>query len=386
MFGMYIIPNTTITFNALMIVLLYIMIIPSIISDRITLLDKDYIPYFLAISINSLLAIIFEHNANTTLIFFSVCQYMCYIIMLMCFNAKYFDIFKSYKMIIVGSDIASIYLIIQEVLALVGIYLPAGIPFLHASNPVIQSYTNNSWMSFNFYRPRSLFTEPAMFATYILLGISIYYSVNEYSRSSGIKYYLRMILYLLSLIICRSALGYMGLIFLIIIFIIKKTIGRNRHIRKQFVAIFPLLIITCIYIIRTPFVSEQLNRLNNIGSEDRFQIISNLEVLDIRTYYSMLFGHDFALSTYKSNIFLPSFFRQFYCFGITGLISLVILLVNKFLHSNIMQRLILALFIVLMLGSELLHGPMFLLYFCWLSPVTKENNIQYYDSFRDRES
>lgn len=364
--GMYVVPGTNLSSMAVMLILLLICCGFSLFRDHILVIDNSFFPYFIVIIFNTLLSFIAEPNGDCQQIILSTGQYFCYVLILFLFNRKYFDENKFYVSLIAGADISSFYLIIQEILAFFGIFLPGGLPFLQTLNPLVQSYTNDAWMSFSFYRPRSLFSEPAMFSTYVLLALLVSHNVRMKGLNNKLILNIREVLYIVSIIISRSTLGYLGLIFFAIIILFE--FMKERQVNKSALVTIPAVVFVLLLSGRSEFIQFQINRLASINGEQRLQIFSNLKILDATTLYKILFGHDFALSTYEGGVFLPSFFRQFYCFGITGIVALFYLLMDKYMKISKAQRQIWLTFIVLMLGSELLHGGMLLLYFTWLAP------------------
>lgn len=331
-------------------------------------LDIAYVPLLIYIPLQTIYAC-FMFSLDESALVLSVGQYLGYIVLLSFFNRELFNFDIAKHIIFIISDIACIYIILQQVLASIfGIYIGAGIPFLEVSNDTIANYTDTIAIYGLGYRPRSFFSEPAMFATYVLLPVVILLYDIVIVKTRKFRDYLRLILYLTGILICRSSLGIVSAISIGLIYYGIFCVKKHFKITvNQLVIVFFIIALLGI-ISQTSFAQFQIERLiyGDLGTEDRLKFLANIDQLDLTSTSALLFGHDFKLLTYTGD-FLPSFFRHLYCFGIIGELFLFIMLGEIFIRGNCLQRIILISFVIQMLGSELLHGGNFLLYFIWLA-------------------
>ena len=321
------------------------------------------------------------YDIDTIALILSVGQYVAFFVLLFFFNTELFDVSFARKSLFIIATISCIYIIVQAIAAtFLGIYIGAGIPFLEVSNDAIANYTDAVIKYDMGYRPRSFFSEPAMFCTYVLLAFIIsVYELLILKQKSSLKY-LQISLYILGILVSRSSLGILTVVFICFCFISYYHIHSGIKLTFTKILFAGFLIVGGILLLQTSIIQDQITRLfyGDLLNEPRLRFLNDLN----STYYTnaeIFFGHDFKLLTYSGE-FLPSFFRQFYCFGLIGEILLIIFLFKIFIRLTLLQRFILISFVFQMIGSELLHGGNFLLYFSWLLPIKK-----YEDYYRNKE-
>ena len=377
---LYNLPGTNINFmNVGLVIILILCVCSRFFYPKITV-DTVYLPLLIYIPLQTIYACLM-YDIDTIALILSAGQYVAFFVLLAFFNTELFDVSFARKSLFIIATISCIYIIVQAIAAtFLGIYIGAGIPFLEVSNDIIANYTDAVTKYDIGYRPRSFFSEPAMFCTYVLLAFIIsLYELLILKQKSSLKY-LQISLYISGILVSRSSLGILTVVFICFCFISYYNIHSGIKLTFTKILFAGFLIVGGILLLQTSIVQDQITRLfyNDLLNEPRLKFLNDLN----STYYTnaeIFFGHDFKLLTYSGE-FLPSFFRQFYCFGLIGEILLIIFLFKIFIRLTLLQRFILISFVFQMIGSELLHGGNFLLYFSWLLPIKK-----YEDYYRNKE-
>lgn len=369
---LYNLPGTSVNFmNIGLGMILAICVYSRFFIPRLTI-DSAYIPLLIYIPLQTIYAC-FTYNIDTHALILSVGQYLSFFLLLIFFNVELFNVSRAKKFLFTIATLSCIYIVIQFIVAkLFGIYMGAGLPFLEVSSDAIANYTDAVVKYDMGYRPRSFFSEPAMFSTYILLALTISLHDIFLLNKKRFSKYAQVSLYIIGILISQSSLGIVTLFFLFLCYILY--FGAHSKIKITFSRVLFLLgiIAGIVVLTQSSIIQDQVMRLfySDLSNEPRLKFFYEWDTSSF-SGTEILLGHDFKLLTYNGE-FLPSFFRQFYCFGLIGEVLLIILLIKVFLRLTLPQKFIFIVFFVQMIGSELLHGGNFLLYFSWLLPL-KEN-------------
>lgn len=373
MMSIYAIPETNITFTSIYLMIFLGIIVFFNVLYPVIMVDGIYLAFFIYILIQSLMVVIIHDNINISGLFMSVGQYLLYVFLLCFYNRFFFDKKIFEKWIVSLGIITTVYLLFQQILStFCRINLGAGFPFLPIINEGLRTYGISALNFGNTYRPRSLFSEPAMYSIFTILVLVICLFTSRYK---GLRSYILPFLLSLGILISKSSMGVLSLLLVWSIYLVEdlKKLSNKKIIKllSALVLVLPVLLL----FLQNSSVQFQLNRFTKqdfFKNEPRFSLFFNWDALDLSSVYKVLFGHDFNLTTYKyPDIFLTSFFRQLYCFGVVGLLVLIILLICLYVRSDKLQRIILILFIFQMLGSEIIHGGYILMYFVWLAKPLK---------------
>ena len=379
LFCLYTFGGTAVTISQIILFLLLIVLFLYTKKTNRLFVDRAYIPFAFYIIVHTVATLAVSQNVQLGKLICAVGQYLAYLLLLCFFNKRLFDKDLCKKYLLKTSDIVSIYLLFQQLMAsLFGILIGGGLPFLHLKNEKIRTYVEDVKLLGLTYRPRSLFSEPAMYSTYVMLAFLILFCEKDQKPPCKSRDR-RLILYLAGIILSKSTLGFVTLFAIIFISLLKR---KKRFISRKSARLLSLemfLTPVIVYLFfQSSSIQSQISRLTDkkfLNNEPRFRTLTNPGILDAQTPYKFFFGHDFILSDFPKNYFLPSFFRQFYCFGLVGLLILVVLLVGLYRRGNNTQRMILVAFIAQMLGAEIFHGGMMLFYFVWLSDWNSEKQF-----------
>ena len=374
--GMYVFPGTKISIRVIVFLALIVGGMLAASNWKKIYIDTVYVPYLTYVAIHTILAIT-VYGLEPGPLILSEGQYLFFIFTLAVLNPNLFDLNICKKTMIALADISTAYLIAQEILAVVlGVYLPGGIPFLSYQNEQILTYVSGI-TSYQRYRARSLFAEPAAYAEFILIALILVLYSQPQTRKHGRNRRAHIVLYVSGIIISQSTSGVIALGVLALYFLYNKMVERQWKISLGRLFIALLIIIAVILVSQTMFIQYQIDRLsrgNLLIEEPRLRILANINALDLTSPYKIVFGHDFHLMTYGSDLFLTGFLRELYCFGVTGLVMLVCIIWKLYVRSsNSMQRGMLLIFLVLMLAGAANHGQGLVMYLMWmLSTSSKE--------------
>lgn len=336
-----------------LISIFYFMNNPIKINKSIHLLLYSLISLFVVISFVSL------NDIEDT--FWSGMRYSFELLLLVIYSYLFFDLKIGKKTIIRIAYFSSIYLIFQYLLSLLfNIYLPAGIPFLKSNNESMIEFVNELEKYGGLYRPRSLFSEPAHYCQYVILALVIILFDNWKTQIKEI------ITICIGIIISASTLGIISTLFVFIIFILDKMRKKRYFVQPIYLIITVLIVILSIFIfIRSPQYNYVLdNKINTSGglmSDSR--VVNNLWIFN-QNYSSieLLFGHGLG----QINVYLSSFPKWYWTFGIIGIVELIFFIVYNFNKGNRISKIICIIFLFECFGSELLLGYYFMIYFSFI--------------------
>ena len=374
---LYGIPGSMVHVRIIFIIFTILFFFMACLKKPVVRCDMVYIPLFIYILLQSIMVAAVYNYPDVPALVLSVGQYLCYYIILIFVNPNWFDKKTCIKYMLFTADISTIYIIVQEVTAVVfGIYLPQGLFFLPMLREEITSYVQQV-TEYASYRPRSLFSEPAEYVIYAVAALVVNAALvrAEKKKEKRIQT-VRTLLYVIGIIISRSTSGFLTLAALAVYFLYAKYIKGNAGISRKVLIVLPLLVLGIVAASQTMFIQYQFKRLNQtslltfIEREPRIRILLHLDALDMTSWYKLLLGHDFDLGLYQSEWFMNSFFRQLYCFGVVGEGLLIFLLVRLWKRTDQAGRYILFAFILAMLAGGSFHGGAVLLYFSWLLPTT----------------
>lgn len=286
-------------------------------------------------------------------------------------NKKGFRIFKFIGLF------STIFLIIQEIfLRLFNFYIPGNLPFLKLTNESLDEFNKNASSVTEFLiRPRSIFPEPAHYAQYILVILSIILGKKNSNKND----YLLASFFTLGILISRSSTGMFLMIMIWLFhFLIKLS---NKKIKFKFNSIFNIIFlipILILMIVNSSFFNDFINRfVSNDGlgqsAVSRFeaynQIFNNLKFTNTLT---VIFGNGMLDNIYN-NIYLPGFARLFTYFGLIGIV--IIFFIYSYLLKNVKKEkfFLVILMILINLGGDSIFGPSMLIFLPFILTSFKKN-------------
>jgi hypothetical protein len=266
---------------------------------------------------------------------------------------------------------ATIYLIIQTVLVkYFGYYLPGTIPFF---DTVVDKFNNEIIGSGLAIRPRSIFSEPAVYADfvskYLIIDLFLY-------KKNKIKAYIPNLFVTIGLLLSGSSTGYLLLILIWTLFLTSnffKKITLKKVIGMQFLI---LLIPIIIFLISNTdfFITAYEHLIYHKSYQGRLNNYLLVFNLSNSSNLQALFGNGFL----PQEFFLPGIPRLFFYFGISGIAiwSIVYLLIWR--ESRTVSRLLLFLMLLTSIFGDALFGISYLLYYPFIIGLNScRNRLDY---------
>lgn len=282
-------------------------------------------------------------------------RYTFYIFVLALFVKDYFNPKIGLKIYYIISLLSICMMILQTLSWLfANKYIPGYLPGLPIMREELVTFSEAGKMdSLGLLRPRSFFGEPAHYCQY-LLGTTCFILFNKKESIWIIS------LFAIGIILSISSTGILCLAFLLILYSLKNW--------KKFIIYFPIIIISAILIYNTDYIQSFITRMGDGKStSDRF---AGYSLLTQSTDLSLiLFGRGMQTLTGE---YLSGYMRLYYYFGIIGLLLFLITIFSGYLkHSNVIKILI-WLFIILNIGTEVALGPFLLLFASFI--ITNDEN------------
>lgn len=117
-------------------------------------------------------------------------RFVFYLITVICIAPNFFDVKLGVKVLKYISIISTIFLIFQILMVrFVGVYIPGTVPGLQLMRSDLLDFNQNIMNAGYLIRPRSFFSEPAHYATYVLLYLAIgLFAEKKKIQTIGRKY------------------------------------------------------------------------------------------------------------------------------------------------------------------------------------------------------
>lgn len=277
-------------------------------------------------------------------------RYLFYVIVIALCIPNYFNQIYASKLCVIFSIISIIMIIIQTFsFVVLGKYIPGYIPGLPILREELISFSEKGVTdSLGLLRPRSFFGEPAHYAQYILLGLTIIL-FNKRTHKP-----LLILFFIIGVLLSVSSTGILCLLFLLAVY----GINNLRNIVKY----IPLIIIALIGLYFSVYFQGFLTRINNGKStEDRF---SGYEILfqDETSYPNILFGKGMIEIDIDKMGYLAGYPRLILYFGIVGTVLFLFSLFYKYKNKSQFGKILIILFAILNFGTEVALGPFLILY------------------------
>lgn len=249
------------------------------------------------------------------------------------------------------------------------IYLPSYIPFFNFREDLKyeSDYLNYPW----FYRPHSIFQEPAHFCEFTL----VYLALLLFDKQSNVKNYALRIFVSAVILLTGSTTGFVGVIILWGLFVKTKI---NRKVSKDEIVSFIIIIPIAIFMISRIILNSNsfnilIQRIFLSGSamESRFGNIVGV-LNQKRNLVHSIFGSGYKFDYFADKIgWLPSYTMILLYFGILGLTLFLFSLTMIYVHlpKNKLSKSLFILFIILNIATEMffdMHLVMYLfVIFCY---------------------
>ena len=320
--------------------------------------DRRFLEIVIYTIFQTLFISMFLERVNGVDLWLKVLQWLLFILTIAMFNHTYFDYKIMQKILRITVVLSCAYLLVQQAIAWVfHIYLPPGIPFLPYVREELKSAYYSLYIYGGIYRPRSFFSEPALFCQFALSALTIELFNREEDKNW--KYILLLIL---SIGISKSGTGYFVLAFILLAYGLIG-ISKKRKLQKKYLPLVILAIpIDLALVMIIPDVQRVWQRffggetfLSNLVGQERFKSIFISQVFKESNVLKMVFGRGFSLDDY-TGFYLGGLLRHFYCFGLVGVFILIYTMVRIYIMGNTMQRMLILVFLFMSTGANPLHN------------------------------
>lgn len=283
-------------------------------------------------------------------------------------NSDNYTVLKPFR--IVGV-ISSFYGILQFVLGnFFRISLSPYIPFL----PILRIGMDTQqlgWINYGWLvRARSWFPEPASFAIYLLLVLSMELFILKDIK----KIWMTSLIYICGIFVANSSLGTMGLLIIVFFVLLNWFFTRKKHISKMIAVLLIIFIpIIVLFVIKTGYIGRFMEHTFVNGSilqQSHFATVGNVFKSE-SNIMQIIFGH--GLQQIDDN-YLPGWIRIYYALGIIGIFLYLVFFIDLFRKSSSGKRSIILLFVILNIGTEIIVGCYFLLFVSLLALLNEEES------------
>lgn len=281
-------------------------------------------------------------------------RYVFYITYLALFSIDYFDIFYGEKLYRYISVISSVFILIQLlVYKILGHYIPGFLTFL----PLIREELLWHYMNYEnrfIYdpRPRSFFSEPQIFATFVLGYLAILLFKDKWTKKDKMV----IVILCVGIIVSMSTTAIIGLAFIWLIFLIKIIIRKKVSVFVAF-----LLVVAALLMFIIPVMYSERLHLGSHSVTGRLGIYSvfwgsKSDFLNLMIGHGMVDIDTSSLPGYLG--FIPSLFRIYYYYGVIGCAVLTMIFIRLYRKINLKYKYLLLLVVMLMIGTVDFFGIM----------------------------
>lgn len=306
----------------------------------------------------------------------STSRYLLFWLLLAALTKDFFSPAYGMKCIKKISVIATMYIIVQAGIAkLFNVLLPGGLPLLPTTRPEMRTYIYDVVRYGYAYRPRSIFGEPAHYAQYILLTISVVLFDATRKRNIQKKEILLAVFLSVGILISMSTLGIVTLS-CVWGYFLWRTLTRSS--RKYQLAVLTFIMVGMPVVLITAWSTPQIQNIiqtkllrdGGILADNRFVGFFNLDIL-FDGLKQVLIGRGLM----DTEEYLTSFLWWATAFGVLGLILLCWYFYKVFRSTNETGKGILLVFLIQCIASELLMGNYFLFYFTFILGFSKKLSL-----------
>lgn len=286
---------------------------------------------------------------NNLSIILQTLRYCIYLLFVGIFVKDFFNVSLGLKFLKIVTIFSTIYLILQFILLKgFNFYLSGFIPGLPLNvedlNNLEQLYTSNI-----INRPRSIFQEPAHYASYVL----VYLGLTLFNNVSKEKYTALMIT--IGLILANSSTGLLTMAILLILYLFNY-LSKIRKIEEllKYTAIVASIVILCILFSQTEIFKSFIDRTFVTGNATKGRLGT----------YTIIFNDVSLIGNGMKDfyMYLPGIPRLYYYFGIIGILVFLIISVQLLLKKTGYRRIIVFILLISTIGTEIILGRYIVLY------------------------
>lgn len=293
---------------------------------------------------------------------FKMLRYFCYVLALALFSNTFFDFKYGSRIFSILALFATVFMLFQYLcFHYLGFYVPGYLPGLPIMRSELIEYTSLIGTDGGDVRVRSIFGEPAHYAQYIVGYIAL--MVGAKNKNTLLLFFL-----FLGILVSGSSTGIIAGAFLFVI-LFSQT-GKIRLKAYVWYMLFLAMGLGLYLMTHSSFYNSAIDKLQSERSIAAR--LSGFEILLSEFNYTnveLLFGHGIG----STNIYLPGYLMLFYYLGLISLLIYIFVNVKIYFSINRKRKILLLLFAILNIGTEVVMGPFIILYFSFIL----SKNIEY---------
>lgn len=268
----------------------------------------------------------------------------------------FFDRKFATRLLMRAAVLVALYGIVQVVASFFGMTLSTYIPFLPIMGDVNLDTEVAAKMDEGFrFRCQSILNEPAALCCYLTLPLILaMFSKDVHTKNRNPQYALIVLFSAVCLISASST----GIIVVCILWILFAVLQRDKKsilgikIRKLFI-IVAFIVMAIVLSVETGLLQYFIDRTfaGGLESSTRFYAIGEMFGTS-DSIITVLLGAGLQ----ETMDYLPGFARVYYCLGLVGLIVFMYLLISLYFHRDGAGKIILFIFFILNIGTEIILG------------------------------
>ncbi len=381
---LYATPIPSLSVADILLIILYPFLILYLIKKQNLTLKINYLPlmiYFFYILFQFLFNCFFHDTSYIDETFFRTCRYLFYLFTVIFIAPQMFDVRLGVKLLKYVSLVSTLFLFFQMFMVkFMRLYIPGTIPGIPLMRSELEDFNQNIMQATYLIRPRSFFSEPAHYASYVIgyLVIGLFFKQKNSSKE-----YITEVIITIGLIVANSATGIIAAGVIWGIWILRKiSINYSKSMKMKFVIPFILLVpITFLMVLNSKYFNIFMERVFGKPGESagsafigRMGNYSSTFSIGDLTWNEILFGRGMI----DIVEYIPAIPTIFYYYGIVGMGLSFIIFIIMFYIVKFKHKVVLIMIVMLSIGGDAIFGPNCLFYFLFFMNDSREYAIKDY--------
>lgn len=274
---------------------------------------------------------------------------------------NFMDFDFGFRVLIGVSVLVGVYGLIQTAASHVGVVLTTYIPGLPIMGTDDLDAAVRAKMNYGLtFRMQSILNEPAALCCYLILPITMLLNgEGEVEHGNAIAVFLSAV--------CVLSLSSTGIIVVLVLwgfYVGRRFMERNIDVRVLLLGLMMAIVVFALIAAFTDIWSYFVNRTfgKGLSGGTRFYALDTaLSASD--SPFNVLFG----VLTARTEDYLPGFARAYYLYGLCGLVLITLAMLLTARRDDSLSRWIVAVFIFLNVGTEIMLGNFAIYYLCFAS-------------------
>ncbi|WP_165253803.1 hypothetical protein [Adlercreutzia sp. ZJ304] len=270
------------------------------------------------------------------------------------FSRDLFDRIFAIRALSIVAVVVAAYGLLQVYASSAGIVLTTYIPFLTIMGDLNMDIEIANKVNFGLkYRCQSILNEPAALCCYLILPLILCLFPEGKGNSDSRPRYLFAVFFSLVCFVSASSTGIIAVCAVWLAFaLFGKQSSKGAKAEKGAIIVVSVLLIAMVAAY-SGILEYFINRTfgGGISGSTRFYALGDM-FSESDTLYGVLFGAGLQETTN----YLPGFARTYFCLGLVGLVVFIAYFAYIFKNAGLQGRMVVAFFVVLNVGTEILLG------------------------------